>query len=95
MLTRCLEFSLRFPPKLQYYITTEKQIKFYCLRGRVRPSPFTKMNKVEIFLLEALILQIEFRLPLDLFSTMYRVWEQTVTENCFEIKISLYVADVI
>ena len=33
--------------------------------GRVGPSPFTKMNKVEIFLLETLILQIGFRLPFD------------------------------
>jgi hypothetical protein len=63
--------------------------------GRVGPSPFTKMNKVEIFLLETLIMQIGFRLPPDLFSTMYRFWEQTVTENYFEIKYSLYVADVI
>jgi hypothetical protein len=52
--------------------------------GRVGPSPLTKMNKVEIFLLETLILQIGFKLPPDLFNTMYRYWEQNVTENYLE-----------
>jgi hypothetical protein len=52
------------------------------------------MNKVEIILLETLILQIGFRLPTSIFITMYRYWEQTVTENYFEIKYSLYVACV-
>ncbi len=46
--------------------------------GRIGPSPFTKMNKVEIFLLETLFLQIGFMLPRDLFNTMYRDWEQTI-----------------
>jgi hypothetical protein len=39
--------------------------------GRVGPSPFTKMNKVEIVLVETLDLQIGFRLPYNLSSTMY------------------------
>jgi len=39
--------------------------------GRVGPSPLTKINKVEIFLVETLVLKIGFRLPSDLFSTMY------------------------
>jgi len=47
--------------------------------GRVGLSPFTKMNKVEIFLVETLVLRIGFRLPSDIFSTMYFYWEQTVT----------------
>ena len=37
--------------------------------------------------MKTLILQIGFRLPVDLFSTMYRYWEQTFTENKFEINI--------
>ena len=52
------------------------------------------MNEVEIFMLETLILQIGFGLPLDLFSTIYWYWEQYVTENYSEIKHSLYVANV-
>jgi len=39
--------------------------------GRVEPSPFTRMNKVEIFWLETLVLYIGFRFPFDAFSTMY------------------------
>ena len=62
--------------------------------GRVGPNPFTKMNKVEIFLLETLVLEIGFRLPSELSSTMYLYWEQTVTKNYYEVKYSLYVADV-
>jgi hypothetical protein len=62
--------------------------------GRVKPSPFTKMNKTEIFLVETLVLQLGFRLPSDHLSTMHLYWEQTVTENYYEVKYSLYVADV-
>jgi hypothetical protein len=49
--------------------------------GRVGPSPLTKRNKVEIFLVETLVLQIGFRLPYDHLSTMHLYWEQIVTEN--------------
>ena len=52
------------------------------------------MNKVEIFFLETIILQIRCRLPSDLFSTMYLYWEQIVTENYFIIEYSLFVAAV-
>jgi len=62
--------------------------------GRVGSSPFTKMNKVEICLVETLVLHIVFRSNSDLSSTMYFYWEQTVTENYYEVKYSLYVADV-
>ena len=58
------------------------------------PSPFSKVNKIEIFLVETLVLQIGFRLPSDFFSTMYLYWEQTVTENYSGVKYSLYVSDV-
>ena len=68
---------------------------FSCLvDGRVGPSPFTKINKVEIFILETLVLRIGFRLPSKLSSTVYLCWEQTVTENYYEVKYFLYVADV-
>jgi hypothetical protein len=62
--------------------------------GCVGPSPITRMNNVEIFLVETLLLQIGFRLPSNLCSTMYFYWEQSVTENYHGIKYSLYVADV-
>jgi len=61
--------------------------------GRVGPSFITRTNKVEIFLEETLVLQIGFRLPFDLFSTIYFYWEQTVIENYRGIKYSLYVVD--
>ena len=57
-------------------------------------SPLTNTNKVEISLVETLVLQIGFRLPSDLFSTMYLYWEQTVTEKYYDVKYSLCVADV-
>ena len=66
----------------------------FLLGGRVGPSPITHMNKVEIFLVETLVVQIEFRLPSDLFSTMYLYREQTVTEIYYGVRYSLYVADV-
>ena len=53
--------------------------------GRGGPSPLTKTNKVEIFLVETLVLQIGFHLPLDLSSTMYLYWKQTVMENYYEV----------
>jgi len=62
--------------------------------GRVGPSPLTKIDRVEIFLMETLILHIEFRLPLETFSRMYVYWEQNVSKNYFKVKYSLYVADV-
>ncbi len=55
--------------------------------GRVGPSPFTKVNKVEIFLVETIVLQIGFRLSSDLSSTMYLYWEQNVTRNYYEFTI--------
>jgi hypothetical protein len=39
--------------------------------GRVGPSSLTKMNKLEIFLFETLVLKIRFRLSFNAFSTMY------------------------
>jgi hypothetical protein len=62
--------------------------------GRIGPSPFSKVNKIEIFLVETLVLHIGFRLPSDLLSTMYLYWEQTVTNNYYDVKYYLYVADV-
>jgi len=53
------------------------------------------MNRVEIFLMEIVRLQIRFRLPTELFSRMYLYWEQSVSENCFEVTYSLYVANVV
>jgi len=58
------------------------------------PSPFTKMKKVEICLLETFVLQIGFRLPSNMSSTMYEYSEQSVTESYYGIKYSLCVADI-
>ncbi len=63
--------------------------------GRVGPSPLTNMNIVGIFLMETLTLQIGFRIPANTFRRMYFYLEQIVSENYFEIKYSLYVADVV
>ena len=52
--------------------------------GRVGPSPISKMNRVELFLMETLILKIRFQLPSYILSTLYLYLEQTVSENYFE-----------
>jgi hypothetical protein len=83
-----------FPPKIAVLCHHAEINDIFLLGGRVEPSPITRMNKVEIFLLETLVLQIGFRLPSDLFSTMYFYWEQTVTENYHGITYSLYIVDV-
>jgi len=62
--------------------------------GRVGPSPITRADKIEIFLVETLVLHIGFRLPSDFTSTMYLYREQTVTEYYHGIKYSLHVSDV-
>jgi hypothetical protein len=83
-----------FPNEIAVLCHHAKAKEIFLRGGLVGLSPFTKMNKVGIFLLETSFIRIGFTLPFDLFSTMYRYWEQTVTENYFEIKYSLYVADV-
>jgi len=65
------------------------------LGGRVGPSPFTRTNSVEIFLIETLVLQNGLRFPSDLSNTIYLYREQVVSVNCFEVKYSLYVANVV
>ena len=62
--------------------------------GRIGSSPITRMNKVKIFLVETLVLQIGFRLLFDLFSIVYFYWEQTVTKNNNGINYSMYVVDL-
>jgi len=95
MLTCSLIIFSPFPTEIAILRHHAETNDIFLLGGRRGPSPFTKMNKVEIFMLETLILYIGYRLPPNLFiSTMYRYWEQTVTNNYFEIKFSLYVADV-
>ena len=81
-----------FPTKTSLLCHHAETNYVFLYGGPVGPSPFTNINKIEILLLETLVLQIGFRLPSDLSITMY--WEQTVTENYYEVKYSLYVADV-
>ncbi len=64
-----------FPTKIAILCHHAKTNEIFLHGGRVGPSPFTKIDKVEIFLIETLVLQIGFRLPSDLFSTMYLYWE--------------------
>jgi len=72
MLIGCLEFFRRSLPELPFYVTTQKQMIFSCLVVMyVGPSPLTKMNIVENFLMETLVLQIELRLSDDAFCRMY------------------------
>jgi hypothetical protein len=48
----------------------------FLLGGRVGPSPLSKMDRVEVFLMETLRLQIGFRFHAELFCRMYLYWEQ-------------------
>jgi hypothetical protein len=59
-----------FPTKIVVLCHQAKTYDIFLRGGRVGPSPLAKMNKVEIFLLETLVLQIGFRLSFDIFSTM-------------------------
>jgi hypothetical protein len=60
-----------FPTKI-VVLCHHAETKYILLHGgRVWPSSITRMNKVEIFLVETLVIQIGFRLPSDLFCTMY------------------------
>ena len=68
-----------FPTEIEVLFQHAETNTIFLLGGRVGPSPLTKKNKVEIFLLETLVLQIGFRLPSELSSTMYLYWEQIVT----------------
>ena len=94
LLTWCLEFFHPFPTEIVVLHHHAKTNAIFLPGVRVGPSPITKMNKVEIFLVETIVVVIGFRLPSDLFSTMYLYWEKTVTENYYGITYSLYVADV-
>ena len=89
-----LRFYPPFPTEIAVLCHHAKSNDIFLHGGRVGHSPFTQIDKVEIFLIETLFLQIGFRLPSDLFSTMYLYWEQVVTEIFYEVKYSLYVADV-
>jgi hypothetical protein len=88
MLILCLEFCATEITALCHQAKTNNM---FLPGGRLGPSPLTKMNRVEIFLMETLVLQIGFRLlPADAFSRMYLYWEHTVSENYFEIKYILF-----
>ena len=95
MLTWCLESFSRSLPKLQYYVTTSKEIICSCLVVVLGLVPLReRVKKVEICLIETRILQIGLRLPSDFSSTMYLYWKQMVTQNYYGVKYSLYVANV-
>ncbi len=84
-----------FPTEIVVLCHHAKINDIFLPSGRVGPSPLTKTNMVEICMMEAVILHIGFRLPSDTFSKMYLYWEQTFTQNYFEITYSLYVAYVV
>jgi len=88
-------YLVPFPTEIIVLCHHVEENDIFLLGGRVGPSPLTKMNRVETFLMETLVLQIGFRLPVDAFIKMYLYWEQTVSEIYFEIKYSLYVANVV
>ncbi len=60
-----------FPTKIAVLCHHAETNDIFLPGGRVGPSLITKTNKIEISLLESLVLQIGFRLPFDLNSTMY------------------------
>jgi len=76
-----------FPREIAILCHHAETNDIFLLGGRVGPSPFTKVNKVEIFLAETLVLKIGFRLPSDIRSTMYLYWEQTVTKITMKLNI--------
>jgi hypothetical protein len=85
-----------FPTEIAFLCHHAETTYIFLPGDRVGPSPLTKMSEVKICLMETLILQIGFRLlPFDALSRMYLYWEQTVIENYFEVKYSLYGADVV
>ena len=84
-----------FPTKIAVLCHHAKTNEIFLPGERAGPSPSTRMKSIELFLVETLVLQIEFRLPFDLFNTLYLYWEQAVTTNYHGIKYYLYVADVI
>jgi hypothetical protein len=84
-----------FPTEIIVLCHHAKTNHIFLHGGRVGPSPITRANKVEIFIVETMVLQIGFRSPSDFStSTMYLYWEQNVAENYRGIKHSLNVADV-
>ena len=66
-----LRLFLPFPTEIAVLCHHAETNYIFLPGGRVGPRPLTKMNKVEIFPVETLVLQIEFRLPSDLLSTRF------------------------
>jgi hypothetical protein len=60
-----------FPTEIAVLCDHAETNDIFLPRGRVGPSPLSNMNRVEIFLICTLRLQIGFRLPAELFSGMY------------------------
>jgi hypothetical protein len=60
-----------FPTEIAIVCHHAETNKIFLHGGRVGPSPLTKSNKVEIFLMETSILKIGFRLTFNTFSRMY------------------------
>jgi hypothetical protein len=88
---------INFPPiptEISILCHQAKTDDIFLPGGRVGPSPFTKIRKVEIFVLETLILHFGFELPSNIFRTMYLYWGQTIIVNYYGIKYSLYIAIV-
>ena len=50
-----------FPTEIEVLCHHAETNDIFLPSGRVGPSPLTKVNKVEMFLIETLILQIGFR----------------------------------
>ena len=60
-----------FPTKIAALCHHAETNYIFLHGGRVWPSPITRVNKAEIFLIETLVLQMGLRLPSDFASTMY------------------------
>jgi hypothetical protein len=54
-----------FPPKIAVLCHHAETKDIFLPSGRVRSSPITKVDKVEVFILESVVLQIGYRIPSD------------------------------
>ncbi len=83
-----------FPTEIAVLCHHAETNDVFLLGGLVGLSPLSKSPRVEIFIVETLLLQIGFKLPSDSFSRILLYWEQSVSENYSEHTYSVYVADV-
>ncbi len=73
-----------FPTEIAVLCHHARTNDIFLCGGRVGPSSITRENKVEMFLVKVVVLQIGFRLPSDFSSTMCMYWERKKQIPCKE-----------